>query len=474
MLFLPELTLLVAGLIIFLVSLGKPDSSMLKNLVLVMITVVVLTTLVTMKQQGTLFFESYQINFFTQFFKFLVSASTLVVLIFAGNAPGIKNEIKAEYHLFLFMGVLGLMMLVSSVELLAIFVSLELSSFTVYILVPMRRADNGTAFQMEAGIKYLLFGVMATGFMLFGMSYLFGITGSTYLKDVVPAIVTLSHQPAAVIATIMVMVGFFYKLAIFPFHFWVPDVYEGAANETTAFIAAVPKIAAVAVLIRLISMVSVDGTSVVNLLLVFAIASMFYGNLSALVQTDIKRMLGYSGISHAGFILFGLLTLQADGFSTAIYYVLGYAVMNLACFLVICTVARSGGNVKIKDLTGLYKREPLLAITLATGLFALAGIPPFVGFTGKFMLLAGALKQGHTLAVVLAAINTGIAIYYYLSVVRIAYCTDPEAESGENTPAANTILTNAASVFLLLIIVIMGVAPAGFLRIASATVKTIL
>lgn len=473
MLFLPELTLLATGLIIFLVSLGKPSSSGLKNLVLGLISLVLMATVISIRQNGMLFFESYQVNLFTQVFKLLIAASTLVVLIFTGNAPGIKEDVKAEYYLFLFMGVLGLMMLVSSVELLAIFISLELSSFAVYILVPMRQTATGTVFQMEAGIKYLLFGVMATGFMLFGMSYLFGLTGSTYLGEVIPAVSKLSHQPTAAIAAIMVMFGFFYKLAIFPFHFWVPDVYEGAANETTAFIAAVPKIAAVAVLIRLVTMMSGDGETMITLLLVCSIGSMFYGNLSALVQTDIKRMLGYSGISHAGFILFGLLTLQADGYSTAIYYIIGYAVMNLACFLVICTVAGSGENLKINDLMGLHKRAPFLAVTLAAGLFALAGIPPFVGFTGKFMLLVNAFKQGYTIAVILAALNTAIAIYYYLSVVRIAYCTDPKSEN-KAAPSQNSVLTTATSVILLLIIVAMGVAPAGFLRITSATVNTIM
>ena len=473
MLFLPELTLLLTGLILFMVSLGKPADTTLKYMVRGMIIFVTLMTLVSIRQEGTLFFESYQINLFTQLFKFLISLSTLIVIVFSTETPGIKKDIKAEYYLFMFVGVLGLMMLVSSVELLAIFISLELSSFAVYIMVPMRKTAEGDVFQMEAGIKYLLFGVMATGFMLFGMSYLFGITGSTYLDEVVPAVTSLSQQPVAIIATLMAMAGFFYKLAIFPFHFWVPDVYEGAANETTAFIAAVPKIAAVAVLIRLVLLVSTDGSTIVNLLLVCSVASMFYGNLSALAQTDIKRMLGYSGISHAGFILFGLLTLQADGFSTAIYYVFGYAVMNLACFLVICMVASSGENLNIADLTGLHKRAPLLALTLATGLFALAGIPPFVGFTGKFMLLVGAFKQGHLIAVILAALNTAIAIYYYLSVVRVAYCSDPE-QTETSTTFKPDLLTNTASLILLAIIVVMGVAPAGFLRIAAATVQTIL
>lgn len=471
MLFLPELTLLFAGLVFFLVSLGKPDNSTVRNLSIGLALLVLLTTAICIKQDGSLFYNSYRVDLFSQVFKFLIAAGTLVVLIFSGTSPGIKEGVKAEYYLFLFICVLGLMMLVSSVELLAIFIALELSSFAVYIMVPMRDTSGDTVFQMEAGIKYLLFGVMATGFMLFGMSYMFGLTGSTYLDEIVPAMTYLYNQPAAVIAMIMVMTGFFYKLAIFPFHFWVPDVYEGAANETTAFIAAIPKIAAVALLIRLVSMVSVDGQTIVNLLLVCSIASMFYGNLSALVQTDIKRMLGFSGISHAGFILFGLLTFQADGYSTSLYYIMGYAVMNLACFLVICTVASSGQNLKIKDLTGLHKRSPLLAITLAVGLFALAGIPPFVGFTGKFMLLVNALKQGYTIPVILAAINTAIAIYYYLSVVRIAYCTDSEQDS---LPVKSSFLTNATSIALLIVIVIMGVMPSSFLKLTSATIESIM
>jgi len=471
MLFLPELILLIAGLILFLVSLGSPSAATVKNLALGLITLVLLSSLGSIGQDGTLFFESYRVDFFSQLFKVLLALAALVVIIFSNTLPGIRKTVRAEYYIFLFMGVLGLMMLVSSVELLALFISLELSSFAVYILVPMRNAESGTFFQMEAGIKYLLFGVMATAFMLFGMSYLFGLTGSTYLDSIVPALSELYPQPAAIAAVMLVMAGFFYKLAIFPFHFWVPDVYEGAANETTAFIAAVPKLAAVAILIRLVNMVSAEGQTIVNILLVCSICSMFYGNLSALVQKDIKRMLGFSGISHAGFVLFGLLTLQGAGSATALYYITGYVVMNLACFLVICTVAVSGDNLKITDLTGLYRRSPLLAITLATGLFALAGIPPFVGFTGKFMLLVQAFKQGYTIPVILAAINTAIAIYYYLSVVRISYCTDTDAEI---SPIKSGYLLNTTALILLGIIIFMGVAPSGFLSIASSAVGSVM
>lgn len=468
--FLPELTLLGAGLFIFMVSLGKTKAETTRKIAIGLGVAIFGAALLSYGQNSKLFFNAYQVDLFSQVFKTLIAGAMLLVLIFGQNLKGIPGKVHPEYYLFLFMSVLGLMMLVSSVELLSIFVSLELSSFAVYIMVPMRDETGNFRFQMEAGIKYLLFGVTATGFLLFGMSYMYGLTGSTELQVVIDKLSLLWNQPAAVIAMMMVLAGFFYKLAIFPFHFWVPDVYEGASNETTAFIASVPKLAAVAMLIRLVSLISNDGQVILNLLMVCAVASMFYGNLSALVQTDIKRMLGFSGIAHAGFVLLGILTFQITGYANAMYYIIGYVIMNLACFLVICTVSENGENLKIEDLSGLHQRSPIMAITLAVGLFALAGIPPFVGFMGKFMLLTGALKEGYLLLVILAAINTAIAIYYYLSVVRVTYCSDRE----ERAAVSPSKMTSAASVFLLAAIIIMGVSPQFFVDYATNVVQSIM
>jgi NADH-quinone oxidoreductase subunit N len=470
MLFLPELTILGAGLILFLLSLGKYGGTTVRTAAVIVASLVLLTCLVCLRQNGELFYGAYRVDLFSQVFKTLIAAATLIVLLFGNSLVGVKRDSQPEYYLFLLTSTLGLMMLVSSVELLAIFIALELSSFAVYIMVPMRSTATGSFFQMEAGIKYLLFGVMATGFMLFGMSYIFGLTGSTHLDVIAERLPLLAGRPVAVIAILMVLAGFFYKLALFPFHFWVPDVYEGAANETTSFIAAVPKLAAVALLIRLVTLVSEEGQVMLNLLMVCSILSMFYGNLSALVQKDLKRLLGFSGIAHAGFILLGLLTFQLTGYANAIYYIVGYVLMNLACFLVICQVAASGENLSIADLSGLHKRAPLLAVTLTVALFSLAGIPPFVGFTGKFMLLVGALRQDHLILVTLAAINTAIAIYYYLSVVRLTFCSDTEDRGNVQTG----ILTNTVSVALIVAIVVMGVAPTRFVAFAESAIKTIM
>ena len=470
MLFLPELTLLGAGLVFFVLSLGDHPCDTIRNVAITLFAIVLATTLATVNMTGELFFNVFRVDLFSQIFKVLIVLATLIVVIFTDTMPGVSAKYKAEYYIFLSMSVFGLMMLVSSVELLAIFVALELSSFAVYIMVPMRSAEHGSRAQMEAGIKYLLFGVAATGFMLFGMSYLFGLTGSTRLDVIISQLSTMYTQPVVIIAVALVLAGFFYKLALFPLHFWVPDIYQGASNETTSFIAAVPKIAAVAMLTRFAILAGDTGEVMVNLLMVCAVASMFYGNLSALVQTDLKRMLGFSGIAHAGFVLVGLLTFKITGYTTAFYYITGYVFMNLACFLVICSVSKDGANLALEDLSGLYKRAPLLALTLTIGLFSLAGIPPFVGFTGKFMLLVNALKEEYLLLVVLAAINTAIAIYYYLSVVRLAFCTDTEDRGTVETG----FLTNAASVLLIICIIVMGIMPTKFLSLAESSISVIM
>ncbi|MGB3224870.1 MAG: NADH-quinone oxidoreductase subunit N [Desulforhopalus sp.] len=470
MLFLPELSLLGAGLILFIFSLGNPSSGKIKNVATGLAALTLITSLICIRSEGNLFYSAYRVDFFSQLFKVLIALATLIVLIFTNKNGDLKEQTRSEYYLFLFMSVLGLMMLVSSVELISIFVALELSSFAVYIMVPMRNNDSALGAQSEAGIKYLLFGVMATGLMLFGMSYMYGLTGSTQIPVIAEKLSLMYNQPAAVIAILLVLAGFFYKLALFPLHFWVPDIYEGASNETTAFIAAVPKIAAVALLIRIVTLVSSEGEVIVNVLIVCALLSMFYGNLSALIQKDVKRLLGFSGISHAGFVLVGLLTFQITGYATAMYYIIGYVFMNLACFLVICSVAENGRNVAVEDFTGLHKRAPLLAITLTVGLFALAGIPPFVGFTGKFLLLLGALKQGHLILVILAAINTAIAIYYYLSIVRVTFCTDSE-DRGTVTSSG---LNNALAVLLVITMIIMGVMPSQFIAMTTSAIQTIM
>lgn len=470
MVILPELVLVVGALTLFMVSLGKePSQRLTKSVALVFGIATFAATLLSFQAKGIMFYEVYAVDQYSQLFKVMIGFSLAVALIFGQNLKGISPNVHTEYYLFLLLGVLGLMMLVSSVELIAIFVSLELSSFALYLLVPMRDDRTGLRIQMEAGMKYILFGVMATGFMLYGMSLLFGLTGTTYLKGILAFLSNNPLQPAVVVAVLMVLAGFFYKLAVFPMHFWVPDVYQGACNETAGIIATLPKFGAVALLIRFLVLPTGQSPLIGELLAFLALCSMFYGNLSALVQKDIKRMLGFSGIAHAGFILLGLLTLNSEGYGVAIYYIAGYVLMNLACFLVISQTSEKGENLLIEDLSGLYKRQPVLAFVLAAGLFGLAGIPPFIGFMGKFLVLTSALRADHLLVVCLAAINTAIAIYYYLSVVKVAYTVDP------NTRAAIAVhpVVKFSGIVLVVAITVLGAFPGKFVDYASTVVQSL-
>jgi NADH-quinone oxidoreductase subunit N len=469
MLFAPELVLLLGGLLLFGITLGRNAGRLARQATLGVAAVAVLLTLASIGQEGELFFAAYRVDLFSQVFKVIITLGLCAVLLFDGELKDIREEVRPEYYLFLLLSTLGLVLLVSSVELLTIFIALELSSYSLYLLVPMRSERGGLRAQMEAAAKYIIFGVVATGVMLFGMSYLFGLTGTTYLSELLPRLQPLATEPAALAGIAMVMGGFFFKLGVFPFHFWIPDVYQGAANETAAFIATLPKLGAVALLIRLVNLVTPQGEAVTAMLMLLAIGSMFYGNLVALVQKDIKRLLGFSGIAHAGYVLLGLITLKESGYASALYYITGYLVMILACFLVICKVSRDGENLAIEDLSGLHKRAPLLALILAVGMFALAGIPPFVGFMGKFMLLAGALREGYLVLVILAAINTAISIYYYLSVVRVTYTSDP----GDRPLVRVDAATGALGVLLIAAIIGMGVAPARFVELASQAMRTL-
>lgn len=470
MLFVPELWVLVGSLVLFLVSLLDGTGKTARFWAGLIAAGAVLLTSLTFFSEGELFYSAYKIDLFSQLFKLLIVIGFGVVVLLGKELKSISEEVKPEYYLFLLLSTLGLMMVVSSVELLSLFVALELSSFALYLLVPMRDDRSGVRIQMESAAKYVIFGVMATGIMLFGMSYLFGLSGTTYLAELLPKLHNIGAQPAAVVGITMVLAGFFFKLGLIPFHFWLPDVYQGASNETTAFIASVPKVAAVALIIRAAALYLPEGQAVTTLIGVLAVGSMFYGNLLALVQKDLKRMLGFSAIAHAGYIMLGILLFKESGYATSIYYVIGYLVMNLAAFLVICNVAKDGENLSIDDLTGLSRRAPLMAVILAVAMFALAGIPPFVGFIGKFMLLAGALKAGHLSLVIMAAINTAIAIYYYLSVVRVAYCSDPDNK--EVLPVDG--LVKFVGILLVVVIIAMGVAPTTLLEIATEAVRNIL
>jgi NADH-quinone oxidoreductase subunit N len=228
-----------------------------------------------------------------------------------------------------------------------------------------------------------------------------------------------------VVGLTLFMVGFFYKLALFPFHFWCPDVYDGTSNETAAYVATLPKLGAVVILIRIVALLKPD-IEIAHTIAVLGAFSMTFGNLAALTQKDIKRMLGYSSVAHAGYIMVGLSAVSSGGLAAAGFYSLAYVLMNLTCFWVICQISADGRNLTLDDLNGLYHRAPGLAFILAVSAFSLVGLPPTVGFIGKLFLLTAAWNRGNNWLIVVAAVNTAISIFYYLNLVRHAYTSEAE------------------------------------------------
>jgi len=466
MLFLPELTYLVAALILFFMCLPKKaDHKAIFAVALALSGLGVAGALFGMGQEGRLFFDAYQVDLFSQVFKLILAVAVLLVVSICQGLAGVEDRYHADFFLFLFTCGLGMMLMVSAVELMTLYVALELSSFSLYILVPLR---SGDALDVEAGVKYLFIGITASCVMLFGMSYIFGVSHTTYLAGIMDRLPLIIQQPAAMIGLMLTLSGFFFKLAVFPFHFWAPDVYQGAANQVAAFIATASKAAAVALLIRLTALTGGTSLYFIDVLMVLCVASMTLGNLVAIVQKGIKRMLAYSSVAHAGYVLMGILTMSELGYSAAVFYSMAYMLMNFAAFGVVVLVATGGQNLAISDLAGLHKRSPLLALTLMIALFSLAGIPPTVGFTGKFLVFAGAMQQGYFWLVLVGMINATVSLYYYLMVIKAAYLTESPAEL---PPLIVSMPLRLLNFLLIAAMVYFGVCPGGFLYLAQAAVR---
>lgn len=467
LLFGPELYYLGLAFVIFLFSLRRrPQVQRDYTITVVLAGLGFVVTLLSLGQQGDLFFKAYRVDLFSQIFKAALALGLFLVLMISRNLAHIEERYHAEFYLFLTTCTVGMMMLVSAVELLTIYVSLELASYSLYILVPLRRGDG---IDVEAGIKYLFIGAVSSGFMLFGLSYIFGATHSTYLVDIIPKMPELLGSPIGIVGLVLAMAGFFFKLSVFPFHFWAPDVYQGGANQVVAFIATASKAAAVALLLRFAALGEGFGYSFVQILVVLSIVSMTLGNLVAIIQRDFKRMLAYSSIAHAGYVLIGIITLQEVGYASAVYYALAYLVMNFTVFMVLSEVATDGRDLKIAELAGLWRRSPLLSLSLILGIFALAGVPPSIGFTGKLLLFTSAMNQGYFWLVLIGAVNGTVSLYYYLKVIYAAYFIDSDLP-----PIRLSWPTRLLNYALCATILIFGVAPDSIVELARAAVKSVL
>ncbi len=424
LLVLPELFQLLLTLFLFAAALFFPGEKVSLKWLRLGAFLNILISFYALNLNGLIFAGVYQVDQLSQFFKLAIAIGFWFILFTNKFQPTLDDQKNTDYFFLLSMSVWGLMLLASTVELITIYVALEVSSYSLYTLVALRKKSRKAA---EAGIKYILFGAAATAISLYGFSYIIGTFHTSYLNELTVQDWSFSSSPAAVIGLCMFLFGFFFKLALFPFHFWAPDIYEGASNETAAYIASIPKLGAAVIFIRLCAFFVPGEMSLI--LAVCGAISMTYGNLSALAQTDLKRLIGYSSMAHAGYLTLGLIAGTADGFAAVSFYIFIYILMNLAIFTVITHLAKDGKNVSLSDLDGLHARNPLLAMILLVSAFSLVGLPPTAGFMGKLFLLTSAWDQGYNWLVIVAAVNTAISIYYYLNLVRHAYTKDPNTIS---------------------------------------------
>ncbi len=422
----------------------------------------VLVCLIGVNQEGFLFLKAYRVDLFSQVFKVMLSLGLFLVICLCSELKAIAERHHPEFYLLLFVCTLAMMLLVSSAHILTIYVALELSSYSLYVLVALRRDER---LGLEAGLKYFLVGIFVSAVMLFGIALLYSATQVTYLTDMIRVLPGALDSPLVVIGLLLTLCGFFFKLAVFPFHFWAPDVYQGAANQATAYIATASKVAAIAILTRMVAVTGDGSIYLAHVLVILSIISMTVGNLAAIVQKDLKRLLAYSAVAHAGYVLIGILSMSQLGYSSVIFYAMALLVMKFTAFLVVVKVADDGRNLQIAQLAGLHRRSPLLAMALMVSVLSLAGIPPTIGFTGKFLVFAAAMEKGYFTLVLIAMINVVISLYYYLLILKAAYMQEPaETQAPLHVSPPVKILAG----LLVCVMVVAGIFPRYLIELASA------
>jgi NADH-quinone oxidoreductase subunit N len=428
--FLPEIVLSIFGMIVMVLD-PLVDDERSQKLLCLMALVGTLTalaaTLLMSQYPGSAFWKMIEVDSFSVFFHFLVIAIAALVILSSYEYMAVQRIRAGEYYGLILFGTVGMALMSSAVELVLIFIALEISSISTYILAGFRRRK---AISSESSIKYFLLGSFATAFFLYGVALMFGATGSTSIQQI--SQVLRSRVPLlAYMAMALMFVGLGFKVASAPFHIWTPDVYEGAPAPIVGLMSTGPKAAVFAVLLRIFFQANAPGRF--WLIWVSAALSMTLGNLSALVQTNIKRLLAYSSIAHAGYLLIAFVVPQqafADtGISAAMFYTAAYAAMNVGAFVVVSHLAGAGErHVEVEDYAGLGRRSPLLAAMLTIFLLSLIGIPITGGFFAKFYVFSAALKANLVGLTIIGVINSAIGAYYYLRVIVLMYMREPKEE----------------------------------------------
>ena len=409
---------------------------------------------------------SLTVDGFSLFFNWIFLLAALIVSVVSYKYLDIEGEHHGEYYALILLAQCGMFFLATGTDLITLFVGLELMALCFYVMVGFLRTERRSN---EAAMKYLLLGAFSSGFLAYGFSVMYGISGSTKLRDIGAAIASRDPwDPMVVLAVVTTAVGLLFKISAVPFHMWAPDAYEGAPTTVTAYLSVASKAASFAFLLRIFMGPLASARAAWEpLLIVVAIATMTVGNLAAITQTNIKRLLAYSSISHAGYMLLGLIAGNATGIKGISVYVLVYTFMNLGAFLVVVALRRKGIiGEDVDDLSGLMHKSPGYALLMLVFLLSLAGIPPTAGFLGKYYIFLALIETGHYLLAVVATLYVAVAIYYYFRLVRSMFV----GETTEKAPVSSSFGLRIAAIASGIMTLIIGIYPEPFLQLAQRSI----
>ena len=446
----PEIFLSLSIMFLLILGVFKKNSSKLilnSSLIVLLITAVIVLNETFSIKEEFLFNNSIRIDYLSTFTKIITLIAAFLVLLISSNYLKTFKIFKIEYPILILSSVLGMMVMISSNDLIVFYMGLELQSLALYVLATFNRDQLKSS---EAGLKYFVLSALSSGLLLYGCSLIYGFTGSTNFDLIANQL--KSDEYAITFGIVFILVGLAFKISAVPFHMWAPDVYEGSPTSVTLFFTMVPKVAALTVFIRFLYVPFVNLIDQWQMILVFlSIASMLFGAIAAIGQTNLKRLIAYSSISHVGYALAGLAIGTNDGIQSSVIYITIYIIMNLGFFSCLLMMKRNNEYYEdIDDLSGLSKNHPLMSLSLLVILFSLAGIPPLAGFFAKFYIFKAVIEQSMYFLAIVGLLSTVIAAFYYLRIIKIMYF-DKEKEKYDMDHNLWLKFSLAASTILILI-----------------------
>ena len=453
---LPELFLLSAISIILLFDLFASERLKPLTYYLTQLSLIITGWLAfdLIGESATIFSGTFVLDTMGSTFKVFIMGFAIIALVYTRHYLKVHELLRNEYFILALMSILGMMVMVSGHSLLTLYMGLEIMSLSLYALIASAR-DRAVA--IEAALKYFVLGAIASGLLLYGMSMIYGITGSLDIAQIsnFARASTLASQQTLILnfGLVFLVIGVAFKLGAVPFHMWVPDVYQGSPTSVTMFLSTVPKIAAIALLIRLL----IDGLGDLqhywsDLLMIIAVLSIALGSLVALMQSNIKRMLAYSTISHIGFVLLGFVTGVVEGYGAAVFYIFVYILMSLAAFGSIIVLNKNGFEAdQISDYQGLSKHSPWFALIILVVMLSMAGVPPFIGFYSKLFILQQVIAEGYVILAVIAVVFAVISAYYYLQIIKTMYFDDADKEITVSAPLDMRVVLSINGILILLV-----------------------